>query len=91
MKKQACIAILLTALIHKAEAQLIPIYGGERAGLSSLVFLKNDMSPRSLGMAGASVANDGDAYAFMTNPAAAMQLDGSSWSASNYFIGSDVH
>lgn len=91
MKKQACIAILLTALIHKAEAQLIPIYGGERAGLSSLVFLKNDMSARSLGMAGASVANDGDAYAFMTNPAAAMQLDGSSWSASNYFIGSDVH
>lgn len=90
MKKLFTFLLLLcgTSVLR---AQLIPIYGGERAGLSALVFLKNDMSTRSLGMAGASVANDGDAYAFMTNPAAAMQLEGQSWSSGNYFVGGGVN
>lgn len=90
MKKLFTLLLLFSGL-NSLMAQLIPIYGGERAGLSALVFLKNDMSTRSLGMAGASVANDGDAYAFMTNPAAAMQLKGQSWSMGNYFIGGNVN
>jgi len=74
-----------------SHAQLLPIYGGERAGLSSLVFLKNDMSPRSSAMSGASVANNGDAYAFMTNPASATQVKENAWAMSNYFLGAGVN
>ena len=40
-------AILMAAI---ATPRLLPNYGGERAGLSTLSFLKNDMSPRSVGI-----------------------------------------
>ncbi len=33
-----------------ANAQILPSYGGERAGQSAFTFLKNDMSVRSAGM-----------------------------------------
>ena len=39
-----------------ANAQLLPSYGGERAGASALSFLKNDLHVGSVGMAGAHVA-----------------------------------
>ncbi len=74
-----------------AKAQLLPTFGGERAGLSALSFLKNDMSPRSQAMGGASVALDGDAYAVYQNPAGMTNLDATAISMSHYFIGGGIN
>ncbi|MDG1252122.1 MAG: PorV/PorQ family protein [Schleiferiaceae bacterium] len=75
--------ILLTyfsiiALAYGVNAQLLPSYGGERAGQSAFPFLKNDLNVRSAGLAGASVALDGDAYSLGTNPAGIASLKSSS-------------
>ncbi|MBI1315252.1 PorV/PorQ family protein [bacterium] len=71
-------------------AQLLPVYGGERAGQSALSFLKNDLNPRSLAMSGASMAGSGDAYAWLTNPALATQCTTQNWSLSHAFLGGGV-
>jgi len=55
-------------------SQLFPNLGGQRAGISGLTFLKNDLSPRSVGMGGASVAISGDGYANHTNIASASEV-----------------
>lgn len=90
MKK--LIYFLLTILLSvPALAQILPNYGGERAGLSALSFLKNDMSSRSLGMAGSSLALDGDAYSVMNNPAALTDLKESSYALSHLFLGGGVN
>ena len=68
-------------------AQVFPNYGGERAGLSALNFLKNDINPRSLGMGGASVALNGDGYSIFNNPAALADLEAVNYTLSNYFLG----
>lgn len=51
-------------------AQIFPNLGGQRAGISAMTFLKNDLSPRSVAMGGASLALQGDGYAMGINPAA---------------------
>lgn len=90
MKKLIYLSIL--ALISTGmKGQLLPTFGGERAGLSALSFLKNDMSPRSQAMGGASVALDGDAYAAYQNPAAMTDLGTTGISMSHYFIGGGIH
>lgn len=53
------------------QAQVFPNLGGQRAGISAMPFLKNDLSPRSVGLGGASLAMDGDPYSMAVNPAAA--------------------
>lgn len=84
--------ILLFAIGSTAlNAQLLPSFGGERAGLSALSFTKNDMSPRSQAMGGASVALDGDAYAIYQNPAAMMDLGTKGVAMSHNFIGGGLH
>jgi hypothetical protein len=50
--------------------QLLPNLGGQRVGISALTFLKVDPSPRSAGMAGASVAMAGDPFYTYLNPGA---------------------
>jgi hypothetical protein len=52
------------------EAQVFPNLGGQRIGISALTFLKNDLSPRSIALGGASIALRGDPYAMHVNPAA---------------------
>lgn len=74
----------------KAEAQLIPNFGGQRAGLSTLSFLKNDMNPRAAALSGSSVANSADAFTLFTNPASAADLDGFTAAVSNYTVGAGV-
>lgn len=74
-----------------ASAQLLPSYGGERAGLSALSFMKNDINPRSQAMGGASAALSGDAYAMYQNPAAMTDLGTTAFSASHYFIGGGIN
>jgi len=55
-----------------------------------MAYLKNDMSPRSIAMGGASVANDPDSYAWLTNPAAAARCSTQNWSLSHSFLGGGV-
>jgi len=62
---------LSIGLIEIGKSQVFPNLGGQRAGISALTFLKNDLSPRSAGMAGASVALPGDAFSMTVNPASA--------------------
>lgn len=90
MRKFIYISILTLAssVMH---AQLLPTFGGERAGLSALSFLKNDMSPRSQALGGASVALSGDAYAAYQNPAGMTNLDATAFSMSHYFLGGGIH
>jgi hypothetical protein len=63
--------IILFLFSLNGNAQVFPNLGGQRAGISALTFLKNDLSPRSSAMAGASVALPGDAFSMTVNPAAA--------------------
>lgn len=72
-------------------AQILPNFGGQRAGLSALSFLKNDMSPQSFGMGGASVASPGNLYSAEVNPAALVQVGGSGFVLSNMVIGAGIN
>lgn len=51
-----------------AQAQLLPNYGEERAGLSAFTFLKSPVDPWSTGLGGTSLANT-SSYGLVTNPA----------------------
>lgn len=82
------IALLLSV---PAAAQVLPNYGGERAGLSALSFLKNDMSTRSLGLAGTSLALEGDGYSVINNPAALTDLKEPTYALSHLFLGGGVN
>ncbi|GCD76740.1 hypothetical protein JCM31826_02220 [Thermaurantimonas aggregans] len=70
---------------------MFPSYGGERAGLSALTFLKNDINPRSAALGGASAALNGDAYSILSNPAALVQLKDKGFTLANKFIGAGVN
>ena len=74
-----------------SNAQLIPNFGGQRAGLSALSFLKNDLNPISFAQAGASVANNPTMFSSENNPAALGQLTGSGFALSNMVIGAGIN
>ncbi len=82
---------LVVALATDIQAQVLPNFGGERAGLSALSFLKNDMSTRSMGLGGASVALEGDAYSIINNPAALTDVRNQSFALSSLFLGGGVN
>jgi hypothetical protein len=82
--------LLVVLFTTQVKAQLIPNFGAQRAGLSTLSFLKNDMNPRSAAMSGASVSLDADPYALYTNPAAAAELGTFSTAISNYTVGAGI-
>lgn len=86
------IAILVCFLFigWHVQAQILPNFGGQRAGLSTLSFLKNDLNPRSLGLSGASVANDEDAYSAITNPAALAKLENNFIGMSHLLVGAGI-
>lgn len=84
------VLVLLLLLGHVAKAQVLPNFGGQRAGISALSFLKNDLNPQSMGMAGASVALDGSAYSSFNNPAGLSKLDQHSIAVSHLLIGAGV-
>jgi hypothetical protein len=70
------IAVWLPLLSATADAQLIPLLGGQRAGISSLQFLKIGSSARAAGMAESFVALADDASALQYNPAGLVQFAG---------------
>lgn len=76
--------------LTQVQAQLIPNFGGQRAGLSTLSFLKNDINPRSAAMSGASVALNGDGFSSFSNPAATTEVDNLNISLSNYTVGAGI-
>lgn len=86
-------ALIYLALVcaHSAFGQVFPNYGGERAGLSALTFLKNDINPRSVAIGGASSAISGDAFSVISNPAALVQLSDRGFTLANKFIGAGVN
>ena len=83
MKKILVTFVILLIFTAVVNAQLIPNFGAQRAGLSTLSFLKNDLNPRSAAMSGASVAMDADAFSAFTNPAATADLQSFHVAASN--------
>lgn len=91
-KVQKIIAVLVCLVLGASQlyAQLIPNFGAQRAGLSTLSFLKNDMNPRSSAMAGASVSMDADGFSTFTNPAATADLKSFHTSISNLSIGAGI-
>jgi len=86
---RTCIYILLICCSlltgHTSQAQLFPQLGAQRAGISSLTFLKIDVSPRSAALAGSNICLEGDAYATYTNPATMVENPQFSAGISNTF------
>lgn len=72
------IAFLLAGLLAPvaSQAQLIPLLGGQRAGISSLQFLKIGGSSRAAAMAESFVAVADDASSLQYNPAGMVQFEG---------------
>ena len=89
--KKLILLFSFSLFISGLSAQVLPNFGGERAGLSTLSFLKNDMNPRSLAMGGASVALSGDAYSAITNPATLTDLENTSIALSHIFLNGGVN
>ncbi len=86
--------ILIGALgfsVIQLQAQIIPNLGGQRAGLATFSFLKNDMNPRSAALGGASVAVNTEGYATFSNPAFAADVTGLNATYSSYLVGAGVH
>jgi hypothetical protein len=91
MLRKLHITILAGLFTIGLNAQVLPNFGGERAGLSSLSFLKNDLNPRSSGMGGASVALSGDGYSALTNPAALSDLESNTYALTHMFLGGGIN
>ena len=72
-------------------AQILPNLGGQRAGLATFSFLKNDMNPRSAALGGASVAVNTGGYSTFSNPAFAADLTGLNATYSSYLVGAGIH
>ena len=70
---------------------MLPNFGGQRAGLSALRFLKNDLSPISFAMASASIASKGNLFSSENNPAALVQISSSGIALSNLSVGAGIH
>jgi long-subunit fatty acid transport protein len=73
MKKVILILILLTGFIQ-TKAQLFPVLGGQRAGISTAQFLKIGVGGRASALGDAFVAIANDASALYWNPAGLSQF-----------------
>ena len=89
--KKFIVHIALIIISAQGFGQILPNFGGQRAGLSTLSFLKNDMNPRSVAMGGASVALPGDIMSVYTNPASVAEVKDLSFGVSNYFVGAGAN
>ncbi len=91
MKNRSFICLFSLMLCLAARGQVLPVLGGQRVGLSTLSFLKNDLSPQSIAMGGASAALEANPYSVNNNPGA-LALHGSKQLAlSNAVLGAGVH
>jgi hypothetical protein len=88
--KNIAFLFLLLAFAIESQAQLIPNFGAQRSGISTLTFLKNDVNPRSAAMSGASVAITGDGFSGFSNPAATTDVKGFNASISSFNQGAGI-
>ena len=73
--KKIFLTLLLFTSLFETRAQLFPILGGQRAGISTAQFLKLGVGSRSSAMGDAFVAVANDASALYWNPAGLVQFD----------------
>lgn len=83
--------MIATLFTGTSTAQILPNLGGQRAGISTLTFLKNDASPRSLALGGANLALDADGMSTSHNPAVNAQLDQTHFAFSDLMLGATIH
>ncbi len=76
LKRIHIILLILSFLTISSNAQLIPVLGSQRAGTSSLQFLKIGVGGRATAMGESFVAVANDISALYWNPAGLMQFDG---------------
>jgi len=92
MRKLVYIFVIVLGFgMTELQAQILPNLGGQRAGLATFSFLKNDVNPRSAAIGGASVAVNTEGYSTFSNPAYGADLSGVNASYSSYFVGAGVH
>ena len=77
MKARQSYQLLVLAMLLSLTSfgQILPNLGGQRAGISSITFLKNDISPRSVAMGGANLTLSADGMSTFHNPALMAQND----------------
>ncbi len=71
-----CLVLAVAALAPAARAQILPSFGGDRAGTSGFQFLKLPVDARGSALSQTVVANAFDASALFWNPALAAQTSG---------------
>lgn len=69
------ILLCLFTNMGRVSAQLFPLLGAEKAGISALAFLKLEVDPRSAGMGGAQISLTGDGYSCQWNPATMTEIN----------------
>ncbi|CUS78308.1 Uncharacterised protein family (UPF0164) [Candidatus Kryptobacter tengchongensis] len=74
MRKISLLLLFLLLITCFSYAQLFPVLGSQRAGISTAQFLKIPVGARAVGMADAFVANAMDASALYWNPAGIVQF-----------------
>jgi len=89
--KKLLIHIVLLLTAFSASAQLLPNLGGQRAGVSTLSFLKNDISPRSMALSGANLTLSADGMSTVHNTASMSQVSGIQIAASDLMIGAGIN
>jgi hypothetical protein len=76
MKKYYCVIIIFLLMSGSGSAQLFPVLGGQRTGISTAQFLKIGVSARAVALGEAFVALSDDASALYWNPAGLVQFSG---------------
>ena len=74
-----------------AHAQLFPQLGAQRAGISGLVPLKLEVSPRAAALGSANICLTGDPYATYTNPATLDEVGGFGVAATHTLWAAGTH
>lgn len=91
MKKLWVYIILCVFTAGSANAQLLTNLGGQRVGVSTLSFLKNDNSPRSMALGGANLTLRADGLATVHNTALLAQTQHIHASVTDLVIGAGIH
>ena len=85
------IVIIFVLVGSQAKAQLLPNLGGQRVGISTLTFLKTDLSPRSMALSGANLALSADGMSAFHNPALMAQNKQTQFTINNLAIGAGMN
>ncbi len=89
MKKTTIIFVIIFCAVVSARAQLLPVLGAQRAGITTAEFLKIGVGARANAMAESFAAVGGDAFSLFYNPAGITQFDKNeiALSHSTWFVG----